>query len=591
MGESTTVIKVNGDVVLELLSKNKKTTIPPSVHDTTDKTSTWTGKYLLEIDKEELPVLPPALFAHIEMVLQKCDMNVYDHKKIKSGRTLALGAKASEYIALRKDLSSAVSDLIIYDNENHDNPLFTDPVENQGISNAYLNALKFYSDYLKSINMKRLKEDKPLELPLTALTPTKPFNSTSNTDQKTVVDLPEPTGLIKDIRDYILARSYVEQPAFATSAAISLLGTLARRTMIFQGTTPNSYILNVGDSGSGKDSCQQSLKDILKAIKQEKLLGATTYPSEASIISNLSATPTRLDIIDEASSFLKTASGNGAAYSVGIGDTLCELFSCSNSQYLGKVLASNGGNKVGECYRPHLSLLCSTTYKGMSEGLSRSTLEKGLFARFLVFFGDNDRRGKRVSKQPTLNEDMKERLTYIANFTNPLETGNMPDNYEPYEITCTKEADELLTRYHEQFDIKRISEKSGSTAKPIVARLFQHMMKIVLVSAIGNTKVDGLPKVQKSDVEFAYAVINFYFQSIEGFVNDNLFDSQRGSKVNNILRLIKERGEEGLRSSDLTKMTKSTTFSERNEIIKDLIHSAQISVEADGTDVIFKELG
>ena len=590
-GESTTVIKINGDVVLELLSKGKKTTIPPSVHPNGNEYR-WAGKSLLEVDKEDLPILPPALFPHIEMMLQKCEMNVYDHKKIKTGRTLALGAKASEYIALRKDLSSAVSDLVIYDRENHDKPLFTDPVENQGITVAYLNALRFYADYLKSINAKRVKEGKDLELPLTALTPTKPFNSNSLKNEKEIVNLPEATGLIKDIRDYILARSYVEQPVFATSAAMSLIGTLIGRSVVFQGTTPNMFILNIGPSGSGKDSCQQSLKDILMAVNKESLLGATTYPSEASIIANLAATPVRLDIIDEASSFLKSASGMGASYAMGIGDTLCELFSCSNSKYLGKVLSSMQGNKVGECYRPHLNLLCSTTYKGMAEGLSRSTLEKGLFARFLVFFGDESRRGKRVTQQPTIGQDMRDKLEYISRFENPYATGNLKGNNPPLEVTVTEEADKLLTKYHEMFDIKRISEGSDSIVRPIVARLYQHMMKMCLVSAVGNMKVDGIPKIGVHDVEFAYGMVNFYYQSIEGFVNDNLYDSHRGNKVNTILRLIKDKGSEGLKSSDLTKMTKSTTMSERNEIIKDLVHSAQISVEPDteSDGVIFKEL-
>lgn len=914
--ESTTIIKANGKVVLELLSKGKKTTIPPSIHPE-GHAYAWVGKTLLDVSKNELPILPPALFAHLEMVLQKCEMNVYDHKKVITGRTLALGAKASEYIASQKDLSSAVSDLIKYDADNHDKPLFTDPIENQGISNAYLNALKFYSDYLKSINVKRIKEGKNPELPFTAISKTKPFNAPS-LEQSTLEELPEPTGLLKDISDYILARSYVEQPVFAISAAMSLIGTLASRKITFQGSTPNTYLLNVAESGcvdniteymsptgwkpiseyngekvlswdkkgntkfdtplkyiknpqtnfikfksknmdmmlsgnhrvayttregidniisaeelynrvenspngkthyllpfnynapkrkgidltdqqlkvmvafiadgaipksgngapntfqrisikkqckkdrlrmllqdanieyresctqsapgftrfyfkapivtktykdfwvcndkqldiiagevhhwdgalskqnktifrtgvkenadfvqhalqtsrdtyvslsftdrrgqpkigsngktyihksieyivrettyktigfskngtfetekvqasdgyeycftmpnenwimrrngkicltknSGKNSCQESIKDLLRAIKAEGLLGATTYPSEASIISNLSSNPVRLDIIDEASSFLKNSGGLGASYAVGIGDTLCELFSCSNSKYLGKVLASVNGAKVGECDRPHLNLLCSTTYKGMSEGLSRATLEKGLFARFLVFFGDNSKRGKRVTEMPSINTDMKERLEYIHAFTNPLVQGNLKGNIPAYEIGITKEADLLLTKYHELFDIKRISETTGSITRPIVSRLYQHMMKIALVSAIGNTEVDMIPKVDVKDVEFAYKLVNFYFQSIEGFVNDNLFDSQRGHKVNTILRIIKSAGIKGIASTELTRLTKSTTLAERQEILKDLIHSAQIAVKDnnDGLGTVF----
>ena len=56
---------------------------------------------------------------------------------------------------------------------------------------------------------------------------------------------------------YILKNSYIEQPAFAFSAALSLIATLSGRKFEFEGVAPNLYLLNVAPSGSGKNAPQE----------------------------------------------------------------------------------------------------------------------------------------------------------------------------------------------------------------------------------------------------------------------------------------------------------------------------------------------
>jgi hypothetical protein len=83
----------------------------------------------------------------------------------------------------------------------------------------------------------------------------------------------------------------------------------------------------------------------------------------------------------------------------------------------------------------------------------------------------------------------------------------------------------------------------------------------------------------------------YFFQSIETFINDNLFDSRRGHDVNLVLRIITD-NKEGILSPDLTRATKSLTIRDRQEIIRDLIASKQI-VMKDTTEpgiVLFKRV-
>lgn len=580
-GEPTQVLHVKDDsqkngkrVVLEILSNKKKVTIAPSIHPDTKKPYVWTDKELLDIDKKDLPKFPPMLVAHLQSKLQILDATSYSssEKKITEGRHLSLSTFLRSKTGSPHTIIGMVEELIQFDKNNHEKSYFSDSTE-QEFEDERMNALMFYNNHIRSINLKRQDESKELELPIMQNDFAVIDRLIKNDLKEEKVLLPKPTGLIKEIYDYILTRSYIEQPVFALSAAMILVGTLCSRKVVFQNTTPNLYLLNIADSGSGKDSCQKAVIDLIIRIKaHQKILGATTYPSEASIVKDIDIKPTRLDIIDECSTFLKSASKGGADYASGMGDTLCELYSCSNSYYLGKSLASTSLN-VGAIHRPHLNLLCSTTYRGINESMSMTALEKGLFARFLVFFGENNQVGKRVISKEKPDEDMLEKLKYWLNYE------DMKINSPAIVIGCYRSANDLLTKYHKKFDEMRLEAKSDSYKRPIAARLYQHMMKLALISAVSNAELYSKPIVSVQDVEFAHQLVLYYYQNIVGFVKDNLFESARGMKLNKILKIIKEAGEKGLTNTQLAQKCSNFPVYERMDIIKDLKEGNRIEIE------------
>lgn len=568
-------------VFLELLSHGKKITIAPSIHPK-GMEYIWTKQPLLSIKKEDLPTFPSDLFAILSEKLALENTSTFNFDKISAGRNMSLSSYCSELIRDRIDFESSIQKLIAYDIKNNDVPLFSDIEENK-TPHALINAAKFFTNHLESINIKRQKNGLNAELPLGLLNPTlSPTNESEKPDQQSsLVSLPSATGILKDIQEYILERSYVEQPVFALGAAVILLGTLISRKMIFQGSTPNLYLLNIASSGSGKDSCQQALKALLTAVQAHDLVGAASYPSEASILVNLSSHPTRLDIIDEASSFLKSASHGGAAYQTGIGDVLCELFSCSNEKYLGKILASNGGKRVGDCNRPHLNILCSTTPKGISEGISQSTLEKGLFARFLTFFGENHKPAKRIKMAVPIPKQLVDTLQSWYTFSNPDSDGDIEMNKPAYSVRTDPEADILIDQYFYILDKKRTDQVTNLITLPIISRLFQQMLKIALIHAVSSTKKGTIPKVKVIDVQFAYQFINFFYQNIEDFVENTVHDDARSAHVNKMLLLIKRYGTTGVTHIEIMKNTRGMKPQERIEIIKDLLETQMIGKTAE----------
>jgi hypothetical protein len=165
--EHTQSLKFGSEMVIELLSNNKKTTIPPSVHPS-GESYTWVGESLLHCEIDKLPMLPPSLFASVEqkLLLKFPDMQkVGTSGKLHSGRNDALVSLAGTLIAEQAPMEVAITKLIEEDTKLHDPPLFSD-------SNEYYhteprtNALKLYSNVLESINRRRYRDSKEYEVPI-----------------------------------------------------------------------------------------------------------------------------------------------------------------------------------------------------------------------------------------------------------------------------------------------------------------------------------------------------------------------------------------------------------------------------------------
>jgi hypothetical protein len=168
-GEATQLVKFNGEVVLEILSSNKKTTLPPSRHPNGCDYVWTTDKGLVDIDKESLPLLPPFLVANIESHLRTRfpDMVSDGKGKMTSGRNSALGALCGELIRDKVPVDEAIKELIKHDKEQHEVPLFSDPNEMRH-TEQFTNALQFYTNHLGTVNSRHYRKGEEYEIPITA---------------------------------------------------------------------------------------------------------------------------------------------------------------------------------------------------------------------------------------------------------------------------------------------------------------------------------------------------------------------------------------------------------------------------------------
>ena len=386
--------------------------------------------------------------------------------------------------------------------------------------------------------------------------------------------LPDSTGMLNDISTWINKTAFIEQPDFAFSASLVFLSTLMGRKFIFQGMAPNLYVLNVAPSGSGKDNCQQKLKQLLSDINTDYLLGSGDYISDASLMDSLDIRPTRLDIMDECGSILKSMTSGKADYNRKMGDILTELYTSSTSKYLGRATAD--GNK-GACTRPNVNILGSTTPVGFSEGISRTAIEKGLFGRMLVFMGDGNKPAKRVKDFPRLDINTLAKLRYLASYKPPESDWSIGGlAQEVYEITATDRANELLDTYFKRFDDLRMETEAGNVLLPIICRLYQQMVKLTMIHAVSRTKVNELPEVDEIDVEFGYRTMLYCFGTLENIVEKHIYDGKNDAIAKKFINHI--RSSSPCTKSELTRTTRWLDKRNRDNLLSELVEGGDILI-------------
>lgn len=603
--EMTQNISFNGEVVLEILSTNKKTTLPPSIHPN-GSAYKWKDKSLLDVNINDLPILPPMLLPHVESTLKTVlkDIVVENGFKVVSGRNQALSQECSRLIAERTPVDDAIQQLIKFDKEKHEEPLFSDHTELRH-TEPFTNALQFYANHLSTYNSKRFYKNETYEIPVTYSAVTKELadqaamgKSQQEESQKSenLLSLPSAQGALKSLIQNILDNSWIKQPELAYGAALCFMSTLIARKVQYGGLSPNLYILNLAPSGSGKDAPQQMAKKWLIDLGADKLLGAGDYVSDASLMDSLANRPVRLDIIDEASGLLKSINASKNGYDGKMADILCELYTTSSSKFLGRAMASaDGGLSIrGACFRPNVNLLCSTTPAGFSGSVSTQALDKGLLGRFLIFKGQKQK-AERLTNFPKLDKKTESICHFWYKYQPEVDSGEQIGQVvqDVTTLKATKEAETKLDEIFEEFDSLRYDAEEDNPMLPIIARLYQQMVKIMIIHSCGRANFE-VPVIEIIDVDFAYQMTLYYYNNMKQIVNKYLFNNLTELKTNKVLELLETAGLEGLTSKQLLNKTRQLSRRDRKEIVESLLEANIIIKEAiikDGNrEIIYRKI-
>jgi hypothetical protein len=586
---ATTVFKHNGEVLFELLSGGKKTTLPPSIHPS-GSAYKWRDAGLIDANVADLPLLSPYNLNRIFTLVK----GKFPDESVSSngfgsfetnGRNDSLVKLCGKLISEKKSADEIVRELVEFDAKHHEVPYFSDPEENKHVD-AFTNALKMYSYQLDRINSLHHVKNEEYETPRLASAINAEYAEAVESGKLQRVEsekklsetalLTAPT-VIKTMVSNILDNSWIKQPDLAFSATLALWSTLLGRKVVFGNLAPNLYVLNVSPSGSGKDAPQQMVKKYLIDIGADHLLGAGDYVSDASLMDSLGGKPVRLDIMDEMGGILKTFNKGGSDYNKKMADILCELYTSSNSKYLGRATAE--GIK-GSCYRPNVSILGSTTPTGFSEGVSRSAIEKGLMGRFLLFFGEGDRPAERLKDFPTLPNEVRQALLYWKDYEPEvnfeISIGGIEQRVT--DVVADQSANERLDQIFAEFDSMRRTADHTDPTLPIISRLYQQAVKIALISACVRSTDQKEVRMQKNDVDFGYETVLYFFGRMKEAVSELIHDNQVSRLYAEVLAVIPY-DVDGITRTKLSQTLRGIPKRKREEVLEELVQNEEILMD------------
>jgi hypothetical protein len=220
--------------------------------------------------------------------------------------------------------------------------------------------------------------------------------------------------------------------------------------------------------------------------------------------------------------------------------------------------------------------LASTTPTGFSEGVSIRAIEKGLLGRFLLFFGDHNTPAQRLFKKTDFDIFAKEKLKWLVEYQPTEETlhvGDIPQLCD--ELKVTKAANDKLSQYFNEFDALRRQTNESSVFLPIIARLYQMMVKLVMISAISNHNMEK-PIVNVEDVEFGYKAIMYHWSIMQDIVPKYIHDNRQSADHARLLKIIDDNEE--ISKQDLVKLSRFIDKRVRDSLLLDLIDSGEVSV-------------
>ncbi|RTL05216.1 hypothetical protein EKK58_08695 [Candidatus Dependentiae bacterium] len=494
-----------GDQKVGLYHTGKYHIIPPSRHRKFDGFYTVIGKSILSIsqDREDLPRLESLEF--FSRLPKQTSSEFYKSE----GRNNFLVRAVTAMRAEGKSEEQIVDWVYEWDLNNHNPRLFTDPKEQYRAKNeaeAHSAAHKLVSSVTRTLLTKGLNVTLPSRR--------KDVELLFDVDTFEPRPYPVPkSGFLRLFVDVANANSRFEISSLALGGAISTVGALISNRIKLNDTWPNTYILALGSSGLGKGAVVNLMKDLLAGTG---LVGADMYRSSQAFIQELPNQPQRIDIIDEAAPFFESMKST-ASYTSDLVDVVNRLFSLGPSRYDG-VSSAKHGKRSGACWNPCVSIYATVHQAGIAKSIQGYLGSSGLMPRFLIveqakveLLKDKltlDRRDEAMVLLKKFVQQIGYLYPYIKDDSVLFDPENASRKMMPRSLTMTAEARATLQAYDEKTAAAYMAAHETSEG-PYLSRLYEHVTKITMISAISNER----DHVELEDVQFAIEFVEACFHN------------------------------------------------------------------------------
>lgn len=561
---------------IDILWTGRQTVLPPSPHpEIPGGQYVWLTEDTIEnFDVSDLPILDLNFLDRYVTMFEARYPHLCKHSRATDGGKVGRNNWLKDMVWAKRMAQESEEDIIeaIYQMDLHRNTprLFTDEKENFKAlteAEAKMNAWRFVVNVTKTFINKKAGD-----APQSRLSEILVLGNadTRKSEKFKTKAYPMPSGLLGDMTKAIMKSSFRNQPGLAISGAIAVGSTLIANKFRFGTTWPNAYIMSVAPTGAGKNAPQEFAKRILASeLGRDDLLGYGNYSSSIAIAKDLGSKRERLDIIDEASTLFKSIA-EGGVFQSSMDDTLCTLFSCGGSLFMGSESAAREGVRV---WNPCVSVHLSTTPTGLKDSITKAVALKGFFPRIVPFIEYE----YSEKKKP---ENIEEEILKIGAIARDIRAIELPDEkgkprnllanaLNPIDIPCSPEALTLLDKQDLIWDMMMQETHRSEVERNMLTRVTEQSKKLALIhGALRSRKID----VQ--DVEWAIETLNTARENAMHLLPQLSAENRTESNVERMYAIVKDWGV--ISHRELMNKTRFLQKRERNEILESLVEEQKI---------------
>ncbi|MFM7851274.1 MAG: PriCT-2 domain-containing protein [Flammeovirgaceae bacterium] len=601
-GERNRRWKAEGKTVVELLSTGTQTVLPYSIHPDTGKPYIWlTEDTLLDYSVDDLPQLTKdfidkidELFGIKRKIIEYSTNQAADIEldSIKNALQFIPANEYSTWIEIGMALNHTYGDSAFnvwdswsasatnYDGSKMDYKwrsfgayqgakLTAATILHYAINNGWLPPRLLNDDAVIVVGEKSKK--KPLVV----------SNSINVAKKDITQGLPDyllnAPNLIGELINWIESCAIRQQPALAMAASLGAVGTvMAHRFRTPSDLRSNMMTLGICGSGMGKDHARKCISMLFNEVGMgEKLLG--DFASDTAVISALhSRAGIGFAMTDEVGDALAAMSSkNAGSYEARILRITKELFSSSNTVYLGKEYANHDGKmEAKRINQPCLSVYGTSTEKQFYDALNGDKILDGFLPRWLIFEGNgHSPKSQVVNGAINAPDSLIEAFRTIYDI-NPA--GDSPSlvvgRIKPRTVDISQGAwDKFnqLENYAEEMRLREYDKKSGLDA--LYARIPEHAYKLALIA-------HGEGGINASVAAWACELIMYLSQRMVTIACENIGNNDYERDLMAVLKFISLH-ESGINKRPIIRKFQRIALQDLNKILHHLSESGSIEVE------------
>lgn len=317
-----------------------------------------------------------------------------------------------------------------------------------------------------------------------------------------------PTGLVRELADYIYRSSPYQAIDISLAAAIALMAGICGRAFNVSGTGLNLYLLVLAETGTGKETMQRGIDKLhgsieMKVPASKDFVGPGTIGSGQALVKYLDkVSNVFLSVLGEFTLTLKrlcNPRANSAESS--LQQLLLDLYNKSGYGNTFKpMIYADPTKNTSKIKAPAFSILAESTPESFYKELSEDMILTGLLPRFIII----EYRGKRPSLNKThvipVSSELVDKLASLAGHAHGIMHQDKVVN-----VDATSTAEALLDAFNEK--LRPLIGQHGEITKQLWSRAHVKAIKLASIFAIGQNMAAPCisDEVAEWAIEFVYS--------------------------------------------------------------------------------------